>query len=126
MKKVLLLLAIVSLGGMSVQSATINPEYSISIKKKPKDRHRHHDDRYYDRNSEYNKGIRKEKIREIEYRLDVLEAKYDRNKDRLDNSNMDKYDKKVREKELKYQYNREKDRLKDEKKRIKKGSFYAN
>lgn len=116
-----------SLGGLSVQSATVNPEYSVSIKKKSKnsrldrDRHRHHNDKY----SPFD-DMRKERERDIEYQLDILDTKYKREKDRIDDSRMNKYDKKIRTKELKYQYEREKDRLKNEKRRTKKGSFYSN
>lgn len=112
MRKVfLILLSIVCLSGMSIQSATISPGYKTSIKKKKHD--------HFDKNSSFYK----EREKDIEYRLDILKVKYDRDKDRLKNSDLNKYDKKIREKELKYNYEKEKARLKE---KAKKESFYTN
>lgn len=80
-------------------------------------RHHHHNKHYYyDRDKD-------RRVEEIEHRLDILQDEYKRDESRLEYSGMDKYERKIRKKELKYEYKREKERLKAKKKAIKNGYY---
>lgn len=82
--------------------------------------HRQHGDRYRHYHYHHNNYDRK-KVAEIEYKLDMLESKYKRDKNRLEDSYMDNRERKIKKDELKYKYNMEKERLKAQKKAVKKG-----
>lgn len=62
---------------------------------------------------------KQERLNDIEFKLDILKDKYKRDKKRIDYSTPDKYDRKIRQKELKYKYQREETRLKAQRKAIK-------
>lgn len=63
-----------------------------------------------------------ERLNDIEFKLDILKDKYKRDKKRLEYSTSDKYDLKIRQKELKYKYQKEEIRLKAERKAIKQNT----
>lgn len=126
-KSYYLLLALIIIGISSSQQ--INAQENFYTKQEIEHRHnekpkKHRYDLHFGKIKMkfHNSDLKQERLSDIDYRLDVLEARYKYDKNKLKNSPLTKDEKKMREKELKYMYNRDKEYLKTEKKIIKNNS----
>ena len=114
MKKFYLILLALFTLSVSVNSTTIQKgKYQYCNHK-----HHKHNSKYYDY-SNCSKASRQDILDEIEFKLNILKDKYKRDEKRLEHSCKDKYDLKIRKKELKFKYQKEEKRLKAQKKAIK-------
>ena len=107
MKKVYLILIALASICVSVDGATLAKDYNRNS---------------YKKHQKHHKSSKEARLAEIDHKLDMLNDRYKRDENRLEQKNMNKYDLKIQKKELKHRYKMEKEDLKAEKKAIKNGS----